>query len=387
MEPETKHHHLIEAFRLPPLTKHPDADTLSVVKIPETEYTYVAKTSEWEATVGEEVAWIPPESLVDVSRPEFAWLANEAKYNENSEKDKLGRYYRVRAKKIRGVQSYGIMVKLPNIALPANLNEYLGVIHFEAPANTGGNKNGIVTSNEVTTPPSGNYPKYDVESFMKYGRKIFKEGEAVYVTEKVHGANSRYTYKDGQMYCGSRTEWKKEFPSPPTLTLEELTVKVGDEARAKQIYDKAVTNFKPTKNMWWKALDNTPGLKEFCEEYQGWCVYGEVYGQVQNLTYGARPGEIWFAAFDILKPNGQWCGSDEFIACCQTFGIPTVPVISSSLELNFEQIINLASGASWVPGANHYREGIVVKPVKERYHEHFGRVMAKIISPEYLEKN
>ena len=94
-----------------------------------------------------------------------------------------------------------------------------------------------MTGGEVAKPPSGHFPKYDVDAFPAYGRKIFVEGEPVILTEKIHGCNSRYVFKDGIMHCGSRGEWKKEWSEAPKLTLEDLIKKTGSEEKAKEIYD------------------------------------------------------------------------------------------------------------------------------------------------------
>jgi len=44
----------------------------------------------------------------------------------------------------------------------------------------------------------------------------------------------------------------------------------------------------------------------------------------------------------------------------------------------------LSNGQSLVPHANHLREGIVIKPLTERNVRHFGRLILKLRSVEYL---
>jgi hypothetical protein len=44
-------------------------------------------------------------------------------------------------------------------------------------------------------------------------------------------------------------------------------------------------------------------------------------------------------------------------------------------------------GNTTVPGANHIREGVVIKPTKELWHEKIGRVILKAVSPAYLERS
>lgn len=380
--------HKVEVFTLGELRKHEGADTLSLISIGETDYSYVGKTDDWKGRVGQNVAWIPPDSLVNVSYPEFAFLAADAKYDENGNKG--GQYARIKAKKLRGVVSYGLMVPFDG-PICDDAAEILGVRHYEAPLDGGGKGN---VSGEDAAPPSGNFPKYDVDAFLKYGRNVFVEGEPVFVTEKIHGANARYVFTnktddsghtEGMINCGSRNLWKKEFSSPPKLSLDELKARIGDDVKAQEVFDRAVTNFKPKRSLWWVALESTPQLRKFCEENPGYAVYGEVFGQVQNLKYGAKNGEVWFRAFDILAPDGRWLDADEFLQICRTNGIPHVPVLHESLPFDFEELVSLAQGSSLIEGANHIKEGVVVRPVKERWDKRLGRVNLKIINPKYLE--
>jgi hypothetical protein len=254
---------------------------------------------------------VPPDSLVDVSREEFSFLAVDAKWLPDCTKSPAGTHALVKAKKLRGVVSYGLLVPAPQGLVEGdNAADALNVVHYEPVALTdNGKQKGWATGGEVAKPPSGVYPKYDVDAFMGYGRKVFVEGEAVYVTEKIHGSNGRYVFKDEVMYCGSRTEWKREFPLPPEITLEELTEKIGNADRAKEVYERAVVNFKPKRNMWWVALDKTPGLRVLCENNPGYTVYGEVYGSVQKgFPYGVPPLEAGWIRKNFLKPvqNGVY---------------------------------------------------------------------------------
>ena len=45
-----------------------------------------------------------------------------------------------------------------------------------------------------------------------------------------------------------------------------------------------------------------------------------------------------------------------------------------------------AEGPSQVPGADHVREGCVIKPASERTHPDLGRVQLKIVGIEYLSR-
>ncbi len=371
-------------FDFSKVEKHPNADKLGLFKIPDSDYNYVLNLDDWKDYNGY-VCWIVPDSLVDTTRPEFNFLITEAKYNEQSDSVKGGLYARVKAKKLRGIVSYGLMVKINTNEISEDESKTLGILHYEPPINGGNN---VSMSGDDAEPPKGIcLPKYDVDAYLKYGKKMFREGEPVMITEKIHGANSRFIFKDGTMYVGSRTLWKKEFSAPPKLTLDELKARIGDEAKAQEVYDKVVNNFKPKKNLWWIALENTPQLRKYCEQNPGYAVYGEVFGQVQKgFNYGAKSGEVLFRAFDILQPNGKWMDGEQFLTECRTHDIPHVPVLQESIAFDFEKVIEFSVGNTTIENANHIREGCVVKPTKERWDDRLGRVNLKIINPAYLEK-
>lgn len=385
---KVKSTHVVETFVLPPLVSHPNADLLSIAKIAETDFTYVAATKDWSDHINKLVCWIPPDSIVDSSRKEFAFLGN-------------GGPVRVRAKKIRGINSYGILVLAPEGLKPGdNASEVLGVTHYDPEIlqqveNIKNPKKKNMSPIESTTPPSGDFPKYDVDAFLRYSKKVFKEGEIVVVTEKIHGANAKYTFKDGIMYCGSREEWKSEFSSAPKITLEELTANIGDAVKAQEVYNRIVIGHRPKKNMWWSVLDSIPQIRQFCEKHPGWCIYGEVFGNIKNFKYNAAENQILFRAFDILVPsnpiqrwvNSRWLNSDEFISTCDEAGIPRVPVLGI-IPYNFDTIVSMAEGNTTLVGAKeHIREGCVVKPIIDRWDHSLGRVSLKLVSPQFLALN
>jgi len=151
------------------------------------------------------------------------------------------------------------------------------------------------------------------------------------------------------MYCGSRKFWKKEDPN----------------------------------NLWWKALAHCPTLEAWLRHHYDYAVYGEVFGQVQNLKYGVANGEIRFAAFDILKGN-KWLSFDEAHEIGAS--LPWVPLVYRG-PFDKEKILALAEENSSYPGADHYREGVVVKPVIERTDRKIGRVQLKVVGNRYLSKS
>jgi RNA ligase (TIGR02306 family) len=239
----------------------------------------------------------------------------------------------------------GLLMPAPEGAQEGDdVAEYYGVTHYEPPIP--GERCG-----EVEGGPVGIYaPKYDVESMYRY-KSLFVDGEPVIATEKIHGANSRFVYApmEDRMYCGSRGEWKA----------------------------------KNEGNLWWRALDAHPWIEEFCREFPGDILYGEVFGNVQSLKYGAGQNDVFFRAFDVLH-NGEWREYDDWTAHLSEE--KRVPVVFGG-AFDFDMLVKLSDGPSLIPGANHIREGIVVRPIPERAHEHLGRVHLKLIGNSYMEKS
>jgi len=65
--------------------------------------------------------------------------------------------------------------------------------------------------------------------------------------------------------------------------------------------------------------------------------------------------------------------------------LPWVPVLYRG-SYDPVKLKELSNGPSTMPGADHIREGVVIKPVKERYDIKLGRVQLKIVSDDYLER-
>ncbi|MEW6212175.1 MAG: RNA ligase family protein [Acidobacteriota bacterium] len=306
------------------LEPHPNADSLSVVKV-FGGYTVCVRTDDWkDIHLG---AYIPPDSVVDSSRPEFAFLSG---------------HERIKVKRLRGIVSMGLLIPAPEWAKAGdNLAEHFNVTHYEPPLPTS-------AGGDTEAAPQGYRPVYDVDSLRRYTH-LFVEGEMVWITEKIHGASARFCFAGGRMYAGSRTTWKKQ-----------------DES-----------------NLWWKCIKQHPEVAQFCAEYPTMTVYGEVFGNVQSLKYGAKSGEVKFAVFDILD-GSRWLDSEEALEIAPH--LPWVPRVAAGIRFDVETVLALAEGPSLVSGADHIREGIVVKPMRERTDPEIGRVCLKVVSNAYLEK-
>ena len=317
------------------LEDHPNADSLSVVRIDG--FTVCVKTEDWEGI--DRAVHITPDSIVDKTRQEFSFLASD-KTASNDNK------MRVKARKMRGVVSFGFLVPLPAddpAEIGDDLADKLEVGHYDPPIQVG-NPN----SNNMAAPP-GYFTKYDIDNMRKYNR-MFKEGELVGVSEKIHGCFWRavFSSKQDKIYIGSRTNWKAET---------DLCI-------------------------WWRAFRLYPQIEQFCRDHPDIILNSECYGQVQNLKYGKTGVDL--AAFDIRNPDASWCSVDEFYDLCEHYKIPTAPCLAVNMPFNFDKIVEMSNGKSMVEGATNIREGCVVKPMIERTDDKIGRVILKMVGEDYM---
>ena len=370
------------------LLTHPNADLLSI--IPVFGYTYVGRTEDWTGVT--KGAYIPPDSIVDATRSEFLFLVDQAKDDGK---------VRIKAKKLRGVLSFGLMVPVPDeTPLGEDWAERLGVEHYEPPLASEkkvGKGKGPFTTDEASA-PAVFAPKYDLDAFRRY-HKLFEQGEPVVVTEKLDGANARYTCIDGEMHCGSRERWTREFCDVSHITVDYLISQGCEPEKAEHVFNSLTT--RPQKrNIWWQALRNYSAIEEFCRANPGSVLYGEIYGDVNCIKYGL--GGNVFSAFDILK-DGKFLNPFDFYQHAVIHGLPIAPLVNTKIvrveetggsgvqvtvPYDFDAICAMAEGPTLVKHAKEgtIREGVVVAPVEERTDPHLGRVKMKVVSGAYLER-
>lgn len=315
------------------LEKHPNADSLSIVKVFDG-YTVCVRTEDWLGV--DKGVYIPPDSVVPDTE-QFKFLEG---------------HLRIKAKKLRGIESFGMLIPVPDNGrageIGEDLAEVIGIKHYEPELSQ------MVkdAQGSAGNPPLEKGFIYDIEPWQKF-RNEFIEGEEVVITEKIHGTNSRYTFQMGlndelRMYCGSHNFWRKE----------------GD-------------------NMYWNILKYVPWIEAFCRLNPGVILYGEIFGAVQKgFNYGSTTSNPYqFRAFDVYA-YGQFLDYDDALGSAQSDFL--VPVLYRG-PYSHTIVETLSSGNSVIPGANHIREGVVIKPVKERFSERLnGRLILKLVSFDYL---
>lgn len=324
--------HTVEVVQVGEILSHPNADRLAITHV-----------RGWQVVIGKDdfkpgdkAFYVEPDYVVPTDRPEFAFL---------SRKETADRKFRVKPCRFRGERSQGLLLPLPSSLTSSkvgdNVAELLGVERYVSRIE-------IDTGGDSTVGPPGLFvPKFDVESLRRYP-DLITPGTPVIITEKIHGCNARFVCHDGQMYCGSRTQWKTHTES----------------------------------SLWWRSLAQNPVIEEWCRQHPDTVLFGEVFGQVQDLKYGAGKNDLFVAFFAALTKD-QWLPWVEW-----TLGQPSLPLppILYTGTFDFDVAVALADGPSLVLGANHCREGCVIATSEERLGPSCGRLVLKVVSDAYLER-
>jgi RNA ligase (TIGR02306 family) len=336
---------LTEVVTVEEVLPHPNADALDIIS-PDGSGVNWAIVARGSVKVGDKVVWLDAmnDPLVPMDRPEFAMLLPRAGNKP---------VYRIRAMRLRGFLSRGLVI--PWTPAYGETNEEvqaaLGVTKWEPPAHNG-RAGGALFPGWQASGPDHLLPtlKYDVDALTRNWRGVPVGGQVV-LTEKVHGANAAYGWLphqgDMDFRARSRSMWKKRDGG----------------------------------GSWWAAA-NTMSLEEVLRPYPGLLVYGEIYGQVQDLRYGKQGVE--FVAFDVWDTEAtRWYSWQEVEEFCARTGIPHVPVLG---RLSWPEgqgvpaeVKEAAEGSSLIPGANHIREGVVVRWDGDR-----SRTILKLVGNGYL---
>lgn len=398
--------HKVLVVRIDEIFEHPNADTLGLIVVGG--YQVVVKLGEYHP--GQLAIYIPPDSVVPQTDPfRFIW--------ENAKTDPDGavppKRRRITARRFRKEWSEGLLMPMydfPELIIDAygrtnpgypepgtDVAVTLGITHYDPPedtAETGGeNERGpgkqhkglprslrgwfyflmrilsfgrldfngrLGGSNEAA--PGSAPPIYDVEAYKNYVN-VLKVGEPVIITEKIHGSNARYTYRrtrfsGGKMFAGSRKLWKSQT----------------------------------SKCVWRKILQQHSWIETWCRSHEGYTLYGEAIPTQGGFSYGHSGERVGIRFFDVLTPEGQWSPyeQDSQGQWHPPLGISYenwVPILGVTEFVPENVIKNFVDGPSTLSGANHLREGVVIRPTVEREVKNLGRVQLKIVSNKFLEKD
>lgn len=334
--------HEVLVTRIEKVLPHPNADKLEIIPIPGSMWQCVSQKGTFAP--GDLAIYIEPDYIVPTDRDCFAWLASEGD----------GGKYRLRAKRLRGALSYGLLLPATGTygkddgsdATEAyeglDVMDALGITRYVIPEKHSSDQQAGVDNLQGEWPVA---PIWHLENIQKFPAALIPN-ETVIVTEKVDGTSARYMHKDGVFYVGTRTRWL----SP---------------------------DFKD--NYWQVAV--TPAIRTWCADNEGTILYGEIIGAIKSipLKYGMERG-VEFRAFNAYAPGDRWNAIDGLL----TAGVKTVPLLYVGPWLP-ELILKLAEDDTRIASApkGHMMEGLVIMPEEDRRDPELGKVILKFVSERY----
>ncbi len=369
---------IVEVVKIKSIIKHPNADKLSIAAMESNDYNCIIGLDQYKA--GDLVVFCPIDSII----PEDIIEKYKLEY--------LKGHGRVRTVKLRKCISQGLILDIPK-PMGSSWKEgldvaiMLGIKKYEVKSPSYQTHNNKPTRRKMN--PA--FDKYtDIDNIKNY-KQIFKEGEIVVITEKIHGSNWRIA--NLPRYKGNLWGRIKSFLfGKYELVYGSHNVQLKSSTASQNFYGEDV----------YGRMAKKYNFKDFLQE--DFIVYGEIYGKgIQDLTYGLD--DIDLVIFDV-KYKGRYLDYAGLSSFCLLYNLPMVPVLyigeysdkikeeCTETKLNITQDtvfgleIETVSGKSELAiknGMNNQvREGCVIKPVKEENNYRIGRKILKSINSVYL---
>lgn len=404
----------VEVLMIDDVIRHPNADSLAICKI----RGFDCITSDISPGVerykkGDFVAYIPEGAVV----PD--WLLQKMGFWD-TEKNKGGLNgsagNRVKAIKLRGIVSQGIMYPLDKnfyrdgtgqydgfilvtpdgIKYPIyesqDVSELLNIIKYEPPV--------PVSMQGQVGAMFGWTKSYDIEN-VQNTNNLFEDGEEVVVTEKLHGTLSQNVFlRDGI----------PELPIPEDKKADLFALRHG------------VYAFVTSKGMAKQGFiqKNVPGNQEnlyvrnFRENFlnnavadrianmlwggsMGYAaqifIFGEIFGPGVQSGYGYDRAKPDFRVFDVcikeaITKETFFLSDAQLNGFCYENFLTRVPVLYRG-PFSMERMIQLRDGPTIEGNDRHIREGIIIRSTSEKIVHGLpdNRKQVKMVSPAYLLKS
>ena len=365
-----------QIVRIEKVEKHPFADALDVATVLG-DYPVIIKRDEYRE--GDVAGYIPIDSIVpDTEQFYFLCPKLYEKYEDEQgqmQQRQLGpkfpvgavpeKYRIIKAKKIRGIYSQGMLIPPPPGKIvdyhfsPVGYNigdsivDVVGLKKWEEPEeeNLPGLKRTRGTNAEKA--PSGwAIPHYDIDGIRKY-IACLQEGEEIVLTEKIHGSNAGFSHDGTRLWVKSRNFYKKQ-----------------DE-----------------DDMWWDIAFRYDLANKLARAPQ-LVFFGEVYGQIKGFRYdtviaeGRLMTKVRF--FDVWDTKVmRYLNYQDRINKLNELGLDSVPELYRGPWLGKEQMYPFAEGLTTL-GGKHIREGWVLNTLVERYEPRLdSRMQVKLVGEGY----
>jgi RNA ligase (TIGR02306 family) len=384
------------------ISPHPNADALEIGNIGDPNgWQVVCRKGLYQS--GDLVAYIGENAVV----PEWV-LKQYGFWNEEKGKGLLAgsKGDRVKMVKLRGIPSLGICLPV-NRSDNSNASQVnwlklngsdlmvfegdevsteLGVTKYEPPIPA-------QLAGEVFNASTLIGVNYDIEDIKKYPH-VLVEGEDVQMTVKLHGTNCQVVWFNPNVVgLASHAhivsnlnleEWIKVFDGDALIGYVAIGSK-GLSAQGLYFKDNAAN----ANNVYLHAV--RPHLVDFAKHCQStgqevMVVIGEVFGKNIQVDFDYGLTDIQLRAFDVYvgyRGRGHYIHDETLDSFCQKTAITRVPVVYRG-PYSYKILDELANAAEDQFECKHIREGVIVKPIEERYDLVLGRVALKHRSIAYM---
>ncbi len=263
---------------------------------------------------------------------------------------------RIRTIRLRGQISQGIC--LPLSILPvgtestegSDVTEILGITKYEAPVFEKGAK----LAGEFKGFFPNFIPKTDETRVQVLQELLDKyKNTTCFVTEKLDGTSATFYVKNGEFGVCSRNY--------------EL---IENE-----------------ENAFWQFAREVNLKEKLNHISKNFALQGELIGEgIQQNRYKIQGRDVrFFNAFDIDRFS--FLAFREFMELMEQLNLKTVPVLETDFKLSNDiPFLVEKARAKSVLNSEVWREGIVIRPIEEKYEYNYGRVSFKSINPEFLLK-
>lgn len=343
---------------------HPNAEFIELAKVGD----YVSIVKKGDFQTGDLGVYIPEQAIVPQGILQEMGL--EGRLSGSSKN-------RVKAIRLRQVVSQGLIYpSKTGWQEGQDVQEELGITKYDPVEHLPQTMRGkwVGVDQNITV-------NYDIENVKKYNTTI-EEGELVQFTEKVHGTFSQFGYIPQRLFrdclhLGCYTATSKGLGGRGILLDFE------DESN---VYIRTAKD--PRYGLGYKLPCIKAEYKEIIGDNPIY-ICGEIFGPgiQKGFGYGLSLGEIAFRLFDIAygeRSDLRYMDAELVEKICKDYDLPITPVLYRG-PFSKEILLKYTSGKESVSGRGvHIREGIVVKPLKERYDGKAGRVILKSVSDAYL---
>lgn len=353
----------VEVVQVERVEPHPNADKLDIAHIKG----WQCVVGKGEFNEGDQGFYFPIDSVLP-----------EPLLNQLFQNSKIKPPSRIKTIKLRGAISQGLLVRealkadgqrgyAQNWPLGFDMTNVFGVTKYEPPQDKMPNL--LKAGQQRTYHPD--FERFtDLENIKNYP-DVFKEGDLVIVTEKVHGTN----FRCGWVPFHANTLWKRFKKLIGLAPSHEFVY----GSRNMQLKESSETYF--ASNVYAEIVEKYDLRNQLL---YGEVLYGEIYGDgiQKGFTYGCDLGQHKLAAFDLMR-DGEWVNAFEMCVKFERRGIPMVPCHYAG-PYKKDLVKGLVTGESSL-GNQPVKEGVVVRSIAGHERDALlGRKILKVINDDYL---